>query len=228
MIEKNNKLRLNTNKYIKKNLSDIIYENLKENILKGDISDSIKLQEDNLTQIYDTSRTPIRDALRRLEQENLIEKLNYGGYKVKELSLREIEEVFGIRCALESYAASLATQRISKKDIRKLEKILELSRAAAAREDYDAFVELNTEFHQLLYFASNSELLIKILQNVWDYFYRYRKVILSEIKHLEESMNDHSDMLENMKSRDAKAVEKLVQDHVNNAFEVLKQRIYKQ
>ncbi len=213
--------------YLKRNLNEIIYQKLKENILRGNISSDKKLQEDNLTQDFNTSRTPIRDALRRLEQENIIEKLRYGGYKIKEVSFKEIEEVYGIRCALESHAASLATRRIKKKDIKKLELILEESRKAADEEDYDAFVKLNTEFHRFLYLASDSELLVKILQNVWDYFYRYRKIILSEREHLQQSIKDHSKMIEKMKAGDSEAVEKLVRDHVNNAFEVLKQQMDK-
>ena len=79
--------------YVKKSLNEIIYENLKGKILRGDISSDDRLQEDNLTKAYDTSRTPIRDALRRLEHENIIEKLHYGGYKVKDLTMKDIDDI---------------------------------------------------------------------------------------------------------------------------------------
>jgi len=212
---------------MRQNLSDIIYNDIKEKILKGEILSDFKLQEDNLTENYNTSRTPIRDALRRLEQENLIEKLHYGGYKIKELSLREIQEIYGIRRALESYAASLATQRVKLKDIEKLEEILDQSRKAADENDYAAFIHLNTEFHRYLYFLSDSEMLIKILQNVWDYFYRYRRLILNEKHHLEAAIRDHEAMIEKMKIKDSKAVEKLVKDHVDDALGVLLEQLKK-
>lgn len=211
----------------RKSLNETIYQDIKDRILKGSLSSDLKLQEDNLTEDYSTSRTPIRDALRRLEQENLIEKLHYGGYKIRELTLKEIEEVYGIRRALESYAASLATQRIKPQDIGKLEEILERSRRAASENDYTAFIQLNTEFHRFLYFLSDSELLIKILKNVWDYFYRYRRLILNEQHNLEAAVRDHEAMIAKMKVKDAEAVEKLVKEHVDDALKVLLKQIEK-
>ena len=74
----------------KKTLNQIIYEDLKGKILRGDILSKERLQEDNLAQDYKTSRTPIRDALRKLEHENIIEKLPYGGYEIKEVAIEEI------------------------------------------------------------------------------------------------------------------------------------------
>ena len=198
--------------YAKKSLNEIIYEDLKGRILKGDIPFYERLQEDKLTANYGTSRTPIRDALRRLEHENIIEKLHYGGYKVKELTIKDIEEIFGIRCVLESYAASLATQRIRKTDIREMEKILAKSRKALTAEDFETFVELNTEFHEYLYAASQSEHLLRILRNQWDYFYRYRKIILKTRTNLEDSVRDHEMMIEKMKEGDTQAVERLVKE----------------
>jgi DNA-binding GntR family transcriptional regulator len=120
--------------HIQKRNIKFIYENLKGKILRGDISSDDRLQEDNLTKEYETSRTPIGEPLRRLEDENVIEKLHYGGYKVKELTMKDIDEIFGIRCILESYAASLATQRITEDDIEKMEDILRKSQEALEKE----------------------------------------------------------------------------------------------
>lgn len=176
---------------MKKNLNEIIYENLKGKILRGDISSDDRLQEDNLTKESETSRTPIGDALRRLEHENVIEKLHYGGYKVEELTMKDIDEILGIRCVLESYSASLATQRITEDDIEKMEDILRKSQEALENMDYDAFIKLNTEFNTTLYAASKSENLLRILQNLRDYFYRYRKIILKTRSNLEDSLKNH-------------------------------------
>jgi DNA-binding GntR family transcriptional regulator len=161
--------------YAKTNLSEIIYDNLKGKILKCDFKSSERLQEDNLARDYQSSRTPIRDALRKLNQENIIEKLPYGGYRIIELTLKEIEEIFGIRAVLEGYAALLATQRVSETEIKQMEKILKNSQQAIKNNDYGEFVELNTEFHDCLYNASRSEHLLRILRNLRDYFYRYQK-----------------------------------------------------
>jgi len=208
----------------KKSLNDIVYENLKKKILTGEISQDQRLQEDNLAKNSGLSRTPFRDALRRLEQENIIEKLKYGGYKVKELTLKEISELFGIRSVLESYAAFLASQRITKLDIKRMERLIEKSKEASEKEDYELFTDLNTQFHDYLYAASKSEHLLKILQNLRDYFFRYRKVILQTKTNLDDSIRDHEMMIEKMKKGDHEKVEKLVKEHISRALEALKKR----
>lgn len=207
---------------VKKSLNDIVYENLKKRILTGEITTEQRLQEDNLAKNSGLSRTPFRDALRRLEQEDIIIKLKYGGYKVKELTLKEISELFGIRSVLESYAASLATQHITKTDIKRMERLIEKSKKASENVNYELFTDLNTEFHDYLYAASRSEHLLKILKNLRDYFFRYRRIILQTKTNLEDSIRDHEMMIEKMKERDHETVEKLVKEHISRALEALK------
>ncbi len=202
----------------RKRFSEIIYEDLKAKILRGDITSEERLQEDNLTKDYRTSRTPIRDALRQLEQENIIEKLSYGGYRIKELTKQATEEIFGIRAVLEGYAANLATQRITEPELENMEKILARSKEALDKNDFDLFIELNTEFHACLYNASRSEHLLKLLPNLLDHFYRYRKTIFRTKAHLEKSYRGHKTMLEKMREGREDEVEVLVKDHVRGAY----------
>jgi DNA-binding GntR family transcriptional regulator len=204
--------------YAKKTLNEIIYEDLKDKILRGDIPSKKRLQEDNLTKDYETSRTPIRDALRKLEQENIIEKLPYGGYEIKDVDIEEIEEIFGIRSVLESYAASLATKRITEAEVEKIEEILVRAKEALKNDDYETFIDLDTEFHTSFYKASRSEHLVRILLNLWDYFIRYRKIAFLTKPNLEDSLKGHQIILKKLKEGDQKAVENLVREHVNNAL----------
>lgn len=211
----------------KKRLSEVIYEDLKGKILRGTISSEERLQEDNLTKDYQTSRTPIRDALRQLEQENVIEKLSYGGYKIKELTIQATEDIFGIRSVLEGYAAILATQRITEPELEEMERILSESQEAIENNDFELFVELNTEFHACLYNASRSEHLLKLLPNLLDYFYRYRKVIFRTRSHLENSYRGHKMMLEKMREGKETEVETLVREHVRGALHAFLEELEK-
>lgn len=213
--------------YNRKTLNEIIYDDLKARILRGDISSDDKLQEDSLTALYETSRTPIRDALRRLAQEDIIEKRNYGGYIIKELTIGDIEEIFNLRAVLESYAAALATRRVTSDEIVEMEKILSQSRDAVNNNDFESCVNLNTIFHSYLYNASKSDRLLKIIYNLWDYFYRYRKVIYRTRHHLEDSYKDHRLMLEKMKEGDERVVEQIVKEHVYNALCAYKEEVEK-
>lgn len=208
--------------YAQKSLNQIIYEDLKGKILRGDIAPATRLQEDRLAKTYQTSRTPVRDALRKLDQENVLKKLDYGGYLINELTLDEIEEIFELRAVIESYAAFLATSRISEAEIEKMEEILEDSRSAIKKEDFESFIELNTDFHALLYKASRGKHVLRILQGLWDYFYRHRKTIFTKKSNLEDSLRGHERMLQTMKSGDAEGVEKLVRQHIREALAAFK------
>ena len=211
--------------FTKKTLNEIIYDDLKDKIFKGDIGSKGRLQEDNLAKDYETSRTPIRDALRKLEQENIVEKLPYGGYEIKEVAIEEIEEIFGIRSVLESYAASLATVRITDAEIEEIEDVLARAQEAVKNDDYDMFIDLDTEFHTSFYKASRSEHLLRILLNLWDYFIRYRKVAFLTKPNLENSLNGHKMIFKKLKERDQIAVERLVREHVNSALNNVKMGI---
>ena len=202
-------------------LGEIIHGYLKKMIMRGDIPDNQRLSEGELVKMMGVSRTPIRQALERLEQQGFIRKLSYGGYEIKRLTRKDIEEIYGIRSVLESYAASLATKRITQATLRKLEQIIQRSRTALDNDDLSAFVELNTKFHDSLYQASGSEQLYLMIQNLGDYLHRYRKVILFLKSNRKDSLRDHETMMSGMRAGEADLVEKLVKEHVLRALKVV-------
>jgi DNA-binding GntR family transcriptional regulator len=202
-------------------LGEIIYGYVKKKIMRGDISHGQKLSESALVKTLGVSRTPIRYALDRLDQEKFIRKLTYGGYEIKQLTRKDIEEIFGIRGVLESYAASLATKRMTKRMLKKLQQILLTSRNALGNQDPEEFIELNTKFHDTLYKAGGSEQLYVMIQNLHDYLCGYRKLILSRETNRKDSLRDHETMIEAMSMGDGDSVERLVRQHVARALNVL-------
>jgi DNA-binding GntR family transcriptional regulator len=202
-------------------LGEIIYGYIRKKIMRGDISHDQRLSESSLVNALGVSRTPIRHALDRLEQEKFIRKLTYGGYEIRQLTRKDIEEIFGIRGVLESYAASLATKRMTKPMLKKLEQIILRSRSALQNDDPEDFVELNTKFHDTLYRAGGSEQLYVMIQNLQDYLYGYRKMILSRKTNRQDSLRDHETMMKAMSAGDEDSVEKLVREHVARALKVL-------
>jgi DNA-binding GntR family transcriptional regulator len=202
-------------------LGELIYAYLKRKIMRGDISDEQRLGEGELVKTLGVSRTPIRHALERLEQERFTRKLSYGGYEIRRLTRRDIEEIFGVRSVLESYAASLAARQITQGTLRKLEQIIDRSRIALEKDDVDEAIELNTKFHDSLYRASGSEQLYYIIQNLGDYLYRYRKIILLQKSNREDSLRDHETMIRAIAERNQDSVEGLVKEHVMRALKVV-------
>ncbi|MBT8370742.1 MAG: GntR family transcriptional regulator [Deltaproteobacteria bacterium] len=198
----------------RKSLGQHVFENLKGAIVKGDIPPGGRLIESRLAETLGISRTPVREAIHKLEREGYLRKLSRGGFSVLGLSREDVEETFGIRGVLESYAARLAAQNHRKTDLKPLEKKIKLYQKHLDCKDLDALPDINTEFHDLLYALSRSPKLIHMINNLRDQIYRFRQLILRDEKMAKMSNEDHKDMLERIRRRDADGVERLVRDHL--------------
>lgn len=204
-----------------RSLSQIIYRSLRSSILRGDIPSGRRLVEERLASLLGASRTPVREALQRLRQEDLLEKLKYGGYEVRRITHKEVEEIFGIRSVLESYAAVLATRKKDEGVMEELRQIVHVSEQALDNGDLESFVRLNTDFHDRLYRASGSDRLYRMIQELRDQFYRFRRMILSRGNMPSISIKDHKAMIAAMERGDEKRVERLVRQHILRGMKVV-------
>lgn len=163
----------------------------------------------------------MREAFHKLEQEELVTRLPRGGFVVREWTRSDVEEIFGIRSVLESYAAAVATQNMDGAKLARLEDKLEESERALERGETERFIQLNTEFHDILYKSSNSRKLYHMIHNLRDYFYRYRVAILGVNGMPRLSLRDHKRMVAAMKKKDSAVVEKLVREHILRGKEIV-------
>ena len=198
----------------RKPLGHYVFENLKKAIVRGDFSPGNRLVESRIAEAMGISRTPVREAIHKLEREGLIKKLPQGGFTVLNLTREEIEETFGIRSVLESYAAHLAALKHDKHELEPLEGKVEEFQYFLDRGEMEALLKINTEFHRLLYAMSRSPKLIKMISDLQDQIYRFRRIILRIKMMAKTSNDDHRQMLKAMKSRDAYRVETLVRQHI--------------
>ncbi len=198
----------------RKSLGQHVFENLKNAIIKGDILPGSRLIESRLAETLGISRTPVREAMHKLEREGYLRKLPQGGFSLLGLSRDQVEETFGIRGALESYAARLAAEKHQPSDLEPLEQKIRIYQKHLDSKDLDALTDINTEFHDLLYALSKSPKLIKMINNLQDQIYRFRQLILKDEKLAIMSNNDHKDMLALIRQRDAEGVEQLVREHL--------------
>jgi len=134
----------------RKSLREKVYDSLKKSILHGRLKGGQRLIEEQLAHQVGISRTPVREAFHKLERDELVIRLPKGGFAVREFTKEDVEEIFGIRSALESYAVFLATSHISPEKISHLEKKIEETEKAMKRGNNDKVVQLHTEFHDLL------------------------------------------------------------------------------
>ena len=152
----------------RKPLREEVYDSLRRSIIQGKLKGGQRLIEETLAHQVGISRTPVREAFHKLERDDLVVRLSKGGFSVKKFTRDDVEEIFGIRCALESYAAYLATIHISTDKLDLLERKVEESEKALQAQEYDKVVQLHTEFHDLLYKTSKSRKLFEMISNFSD------------------------------------------------------------
>ena len=205
----------------RKSLGQHVFDNLKQAIIRGNIAPGEWLVESHIAQMLGISRTPVREAIHKLERERLIEHQPRGGFTVLGLNREDIEETFGIRGVLEGYAARLATLKHHPRELIVLEQKVEEFQECLSKKQMDSLPVINTEFHELLYDLSKSPRLIHMINGLRDQIYRFREIILKDQKHAATSHEDHLQMLKFMHKRDAEGVEKLVREHIQRGQEVV-------
>lgn len=205
----------------RKSLGQHVFDSLKQAIIRGNIAPGEWLVESHIAQMLGISRTPVREAIHKLERERLIERQPRGGFTVLGLNRADIEETFGIRGVLEGYAARLATIKHKPSELAELEKKVEEFQECLSKQQMESLPIINTEFHDLLYALSKSPRLIHMINGLRDQIYRFREIILKDPEHADTSHEDHRQMLKFMRKRDAEGVEKLVREHIRRGQEVV-------
>ena len=205
----------------RKSLGQHVFENLKQAIIRGEVAPGDRLVESRLADALDISRTPVREAIHKLEREGLLRRLPKGGFAVMNLSREDIEETFGIRCALESYAARLAAENYSEEELLPLEEKIGEFQKFLDKGQLDELPRINTEFHNLFYALSRSPKLIKMINDLRDQIFRFRKILLKKDKWAEGSNEDHKKMLEAIRERDVNRVEKVVKQHIARGLRIV-------
>lgn len=198
----------------KKSLGQHVYQDLRQTIVRGNIASGHRLVENQIAEAMGISRTPVREALHKLEREGLIGQGQKGGFTVVGFSRKDIEETFGIRGVLESYAAGLAAIRHRQKELTPLEKKIDDFQGCLDEGRLNPLVKINTEFHQMLYALSGNTRLIAMIGTLRDQFYRFRKIILQQENLARASNEDHRQMLAFIRKRDVEGTERLVRQHI--------------
>jgi DNA-binding GntR family transcriptional regulator len=204
-----------------RSMGDTAYDTLKEAIIKGTLVQGQKLIETQLSGQMNVSRVPVREAMKKLERDGLVEKTDKRGFVVRTISKEEIGETFGIRALLESYAALLATERVDDGLIRRLEESIDTYKQVLETGDTDKLMQLNTQFHEIIYKASGSQKLYGLINNFRDFIYRYRRPLLNCPDFARLSLSDHEEMVAAMRERDQEKVEQLVKRHILRGKEII-------
>lgn len=185
-----------------KSMREKVYDTLKQMIIDGVIKPGERIIETEYSNKFQISRTPIREAIRMLELEGLVESQTTGGVIVKTLTREEISEIYKIRIALESLIIEEIIKKINNQDIKKLEKVLKNTKKSFEVKDIEKVFSLFTEFNQILYDIASLPKVTGMINNINLYLKRFRKLSIDNPSRKEEAFEDHVQILEAIKNKE--------------------------
>lgn len=200
-----------------KPLRELVFESLREAIISGRLPSGERVMEIQMAEEMGVSRTPVREAIRKLELEGLVVMFPRKGAYVAGISLKDIADVFEIRGALEGLAAELAAERITDEELEDLERYLVKISEESENGDLNKVVETDTDFHSLIYRASRNQRLSQIINNLREQIQRFRTTSLSYPGRMKVAVEEHRKIVEAISGRDGELARKLAQEHIENA-----------
>lgn len=200
-------------------LADQVYLSVKNAIVTGELQPGERLKELDIARSLGASRTPVREALSWLEQEGLLQPLRAGGLTVVELSEPDVQEIFGLLQVLESYAGRLAADRVTEKQLERMDAACQRAEQLAP-DDRERLSELNWKFHELLIETAGNRRLQELIRNLRSSMQPYRAVTLTSESFRDRSVSDHRRIVALLRARDGAGVERLMFEHIGIAREV--------
>lgn len=197
-----------------------VYLTIREAILRGTLPAGTRLGEEDLAAQFLISRTPVREAVFRLEAEQLVERLPRRGVVVTQVSPDEIVEVYYVRQAIDGLAARLAAHAALPLHLVQLRRLNDDLRAAAEAGDFEVMAAMNIRFHEALCHASRNGLLLHFLQQVHDRVHRFPGTTFSEPNRALEAVREHEDLIDAIVRGDATSAERVAVEHMGRAMAV--------
>lgn len=196
-------------------IAQSVAEQIREQILNGDIRGGEPLRQQAIAEKFDTSIIPVREALRQLEAEGLVELKSHRGAVATELTLAKAREWINLRRLIETDLLSAAIDNISDEDLAKAEQLLERwGRAMARRVEIDQWSDYNFEFHSILYAPANRPETMKVLASLHQKCDRYIRLQLLSGDHIERAETEHRALIDLCRSRDKRAAKSLLNEHI--------------
>lgn len=197
-------------------LRDVVFNTLRRAILKGELKPGERLMEIALADKLGVSRTPIREAIRKLELEGLVVMAPRKGAKVASITERDLNDVLEVRKGMEVLAISLACKRITGEELEKLEIIERDFQRLIESGNLTELAEMDVRFHDTIYHATNNQRLVQLLNNLREQMYRYRMEYLKDIAVRRTLAEEHKAICQALRERNQQLAEKYVSIHIDN------------
>lgn len=210
-------LKVDVNEYLP--LRDVVFNTLRQAILTGELKPGERLMEIHLANRLGVSRTPIREAIRKLELEGLVIMVPRKGAEVAKITEKNMRDVLEVRKALEELAVKLACDKMTDEQIVELEHACEHFKNIVQTHKVTKITEADVNFHSIIFTSTNNQRLIQMINNLGEQMYRYRLEYIKDEKHHEKLVTEHEEILSAIKARDVEKAGVAVSVHIDNQEE---------
>lgn len=204
-----------------KPLRELVCEHIREAIINGVFAPGERLMEIQMADEMGVSRTPVREAIRKLEMEGFVVMIPRRGTYVSDISIKDINDVYEIRTSLDMLAAGLAAERISDEELEELQRLLVQVGRAIEDNDMNKVLEADIAFHDVLYKASRNERLRNIINNLREQITVIRGVSMRYPGRLKDTQEEHRALVECIAARDVEKSQEVARIHLENAEKTL-------
>ena len=199
----------------------LVYKKIKESILNGEYKPGDRLKIEKLASIFGVSETPIREAIRVLQGEDLLKVDASKEVSVTKMNLQELKDMLMVRFELEKIATRIATENILPEDIKELDNQLNKEKNCIDLKKYKEYWKLNRKYHSVIYKKAKNNFLYKIIFELWDKTERARSVFLLVPKSIQESFTEHIEIRTALTAKDSELAVNLLKKHKERSYNEL-------
>lgn len=204
----------NMNEYLP--LRDVVFNTLRQAILRGELKPGERLMEIHLADKLGVSRTPIREAIRKLELEGLVTMIPRRGAEVAQITEKSLRDVLEVRRDLDAFSCVLACERITKEELEQLRVACEEFAQAARSGDASLIAKADVKVHDIIVCATGNDRLKEVINNLSEQMYRYRFEYIKDTSNYEKLVEEHRLIYESIVRKDQKAAAEIAKVHIDN------------
>ena len=203
-------------------LRDVVFTTLRQAILRGELKPGERLMEIQLANKLGVSRTPIREAIRKLELEGLVITIPRRGAEVAEITEKNMQDVLEVRKSLEALAIQLACERMTQEAIEQLKQKSIDFQASLSTKDVTKIAEADVQFHDVIFEATDNQRLVQLLNNLREQMYRFRVEHLKNEDWYPQLIEEHEEIIRRLENREREKAMQIISKHIDNQVNVVR------
>lgn len=206
-------------------LRDVVFRTLRRGILCGDLKPGERLMEIKLANRLGVSRTPIREAIRMLEQEGLAVNIPRRGAQVASITEEDLRDVLEVREGLEELAVRFACARITEPELAELYQASRIFEQRTKADDLTALAEADEAFHELIYQATGNKRLVQLINNLREQMFRYRIEYLKDEENRNSLISEHDALWKSLRDREEKSATACIRKHIRRQMDAVRRTL---